>query len=285
MADIWDGMKDTMLVMIKDSLQNGETETILGLQTLESAVDWIGIVGFESIINVIFDESINAPHEAKKIRELIATDGERLFMLGTIDAEKEKAELLEKGYIPIGRIEDKCDGLKNNIPRIEHLIAEGILGKYSTEGDGEIVTHLLLPKETWGRTIEKIVREGKETQVFGSAIGKILAIAMDIEDPRFQHRGFNSLKPLMLAYWKANQKTGEITIEDFTYHCCSAVSRPGRFFSNMQERMKTKADEIQAIKFRDDGNLLMNKNGMLALNKWRKLALNRLAELEQEQKR
>lgn len=262
--DYMDAMKDTMLDDIRNVLKNAQTENIIGLQTLEASIDWTGIQGYESIINVLFTESVNAPQEAKKIRERIATEPD-LYMSGTLDALKEQAEEMEKGLIPVGRVENMCEGIRNYIYKIKRLVEEGFVVEYPDEG---IVTHVYLPQDLWGNYIAKIVREGKETQVFGSAIGKVIAIAM--HDKKY---GFNSLKPILLAYMKCDKKTGELSSEVFLQQCCSAISKPGRFYANLKERMETKTDEIKAIKYWADGRIIMNANGITAVRQWQKLAM------------
>jgi len=269
MTDFLDDYHSVLIDFIKTSLVNGEIEDLMGLQTLDSAIDFTGITGMESIINVMFTESVKAPQEAKEIRERLATDWNHYYELGVAEKLQSRAEDLENGFIPIGKVENACGGLRQYLPHIQKLQDYDIIR--AVAHSGSVYTHLCLPKETWGKTIDTIVRTGHETQVFGSAMGKLLGIALS-------DRGFSSLKPLILAYNKANRTTGEISNDMFIEECCSAVSRPQRFHSNMIERDGKKADAIKAFKFIGDGKIILNTNGIRAISRWRTLAERRSRE-------
>jgi len=259
-------MRETLLELVKTSLQNGDTETLMGLQCLDSATNYTGYQLMQSFINVMFVKTIEGFEEAEKIKKELASDT-RIHSISLYPAKEQLMKFLEEGYIPIRRIYNALHGLNNYAEHIIKLMNEGLLEAYSTSKNGN-PTHLRLTPDVWGSTIQKIRRRGgEETQVFGNAIGKLLGMAT-------RPQGFTSLTPLILCFLGADSN-GMVTKEYFLERCCSRIHRPQRFFTNMQERDKTKVKAIRAIIGYKDGKLILNPNGIRAIKRWRDLANRR----------
>lgn len=265
MNDIFDDYQVTLIEMITDALKEGNIEKLEGIQCFESAVDYTGIQGMESLINALIVETKQGYHEAKEIRKELATNWNECYARGETDRKQKEIDYLEKGYISIATIDNACNGLRRYLPMLDWLQSKGLIGGFAEYGGA--LTHLFLPKDLWGKILDKIMIEGSENEIFGSAMGKMLALA-------HSNRGFRSIVPLILGCNKANSK-GEISSDVFLEECCTAISRPHRFYANMMERDNKKNKNIKAIIFSGDGVLLLNPNAVHVVKEWRRLAEQR----------
>jgi len=266
--DLFDDYFNTMMEYIIQSLENKKTEDLIGLQCLDSATEYTGYQGMQSFINALFVKTLDAPERAKKMKEELKKDT-RLNSISLYDRKRELADRLEKGYIPVIEVKNALNGLRHYFEDIRILVDNEIIEVFADEN--EKPKYFRLSPNLWDGILQKIKRNsGKETEIYGQAIGKVIAMAS-------KKRGFTSLIPLINCFSNVDSN-GMITKEYFLTRCCSRVSRPQRFFYNMLERDKAKSKNIRAITDYEDGKLIMNENGIRAIKNWRKLANSRAIE-------
>jgi len=252
--------EETMLDIILDLLERNDLDLLRGIQTFDSALDYPGVMGMEAIMTVLFNESINAPAEAKQIREDLATKGTEIYTMGMYETLEKRAERLEKGLVPFSRVTSALKGLRSAVEDLYMLQKLGLIEVERMESEME-PTHIRL-SDIWNGAIEDIIRQGREATIFGSAMGRILSVAI-------HKKGFTSLIPLIHAYLLADRQGGELGTQQFLERCCPRVRRPYRFFTNLLERDKKKVDDIKAFTFNDGTRMIMNPAGVRTVKEWR----------------
>lgn len=262
MKDIYFDYQETLLDLIMDALERNDLDVLMGIQTFDAAISFSGSMSIESIIAFLFVNGVNAPAEAKQIREELAgSEGENLYIMGMYDSRKQEAERLENRLVPYSNIISASKGLRNAVKDLSILQELGIIKVERDEQTGEIYVGL---SEMWDGILDDIARTGREAGVYGSAMGRILSIAI-------HKKGFTSLIPLIHAYLLAI-KNGKITNQDFLEKCCPRIHRPYRFFMNLIDRNWTKVDDIKVFKFWDGQRIILNPSGIRAVKVWRTLA-------------
>ncbi len=256
---------NVLMEYIIDCLENGKTEELIGLQTLDCATQFTGYQGMQSLVNALLSESVKTKSEAKELRKKIEEE-DRPDSIALTPIKKRELNLLEKGYVSIKRIQNILYGLRKHSEDIQKLLDYQMLEIYGNNTGNP--TYFRLNPTIWDTTIKKIrQRDGEEIQVYGNAIGKVIAMAT-------RERGFNSLIPLINCYTHANSE-GEITKKEFLNKCSYQISRPKRFFINMVERDKMKNKEIRAFVGYKEDKFIMNPNGIKAIRNWTRLASRR----------
>lgn len=253
MRDIMEDYKETLLELILNALEKGDSDLLNGIQTLDSALEYTGVMGMASVIDSLITASKEFLERAKKIRKMLETRSEYFTSIGEYEKLKETMERLEEGFIPVEYLFRACKNLKNVRTHVQILFELGLI---------EI-------KDIRDRKYIRFSKKIRDNLPYlnGNAFGKILSVAV-------YKTGFTSLIPLIHAYLRAEKK-GEIKFNEFLYECVDGrVHKPARWAANLIERDKKKIDAIRA--FEEDGErLIVNPAAIYMIKEWRKLALER----------
>lgn len=268
--DIWDAYGETLLELIKDAMRNNDFDLIRGIQSFDVSV-WTGLQGVENIISTLLsltvDMSVNARREAAELRRRLRENEERYRILGTYDAIMRRIERLEGRWIYMPILRASCRGLKNLLRNLIILRDHEFI---EIDGEDFETANVRLSPSLWSRIIEEVSSRGYETHVFGSAIGKMIALGIE-------GRGFRQLKPIFLALQAAEQNNGEVSTEELRRKY-QVVNLPYRHLANMIKRDNKKHADIRLLAYYDDRRAVFMPHTIRAYREWRTRALSIIRE-------
>lgn len=255
MVDIRDGLIETILSIITEAMDREDFDLLRGIQAFDVSV-WAGTQGMENILSVIFEFSMKIRKEAQKLRERLTNDEEHYRRLGAYDAMMKRLQKLEMGEIALWRIRQACMGLRNVTEQIRALNNDGLVELRGTNIDNATVS--LTPR--WDGIIDNLSTKGIESEIFISALGKMIAIGI-------HKKGIGSLIPHLLCMIRAQETDGEISYleleqryaqEGFKYYQMAAIFK----------RDNKKDESIRLIGFHNEDRVQYTEHAMRAHRLW-----------------
>jgi hypothetical protein len=267
--DIWNAYGETLLDLIKDAMRNNDFDLVRGIQSFDVSV-WTGLHGVEEIISTLLALTIymmgGMKKEAEELRRKLRENEDHYKKLGTYDALKKRLERLEGRWIYLPTLKASCRGLKN---LLRQLIILRDMGFIEIEGtDFEHANIRLSP--LWDRVIEEIANRGYETHVFGSAIGRMIALGIE-------GKGFRQLKPIFMALNTAEKNNNEISMDELRKKY-QLANLPYRHLAGMIKRDNKKHADIRLFAYYNDKRAVFMPHAIRAYVMWRERANMRVRE-------
>jgi hypothetical protein len=250
---------DSFAELIKDGFINGDNRLLRGIQTFDIST-YSHLEGIESIISVMFTLTIDARIEAKDLERRLQQDKEYYEEIGTYEKMIERLNKKKNGEIQFFLIKNACSGLKNVIKSIFLLQEEGYI---EIIGD-EIEQSYLKLSSIWDDFIEYTVKQGYESEIYGSSISRMIASAL-------LKKGFRLIRPIVKALLDSETNGGEINPNKFQ-KLFEENYLEYRHFTNLIERDQKKPKDIKLIHYRSDSRILFNKASLYSVKKWLNLA-------------
>jgi len=268
-TSIWEDYQETLLDVIVDALTRRDLRALRGIQCLDASTEWTGAMGVESVLNVLFRASFEAPLEARRIRDQLASEAEALHDRGFYEALGAKAERLERRMFPIQEVTAACVGLRHGMEAVNELYSHGLVRVERPDPADPEALYVGL-SALWDGFLEEIEKTGEieEANVYSSAMGKMLSIAMD--------GGMSSVAPLVLIAHQAEGKGGEATYDELL-ECCAGHHRPKRFTDNLLQRGQKRPAAIRPFSSDYGNRLNVNVDLIYVVGLWRARANARAA--------
>ncbi|MFW6173802.1 MAG: hypothetical protein ACOC5T_08660 [Elusimicrobiota bacterium] len=173
--DTWDEYSEALSETILEALETNDYEMLRGIQRFSSCTVWTHLQGMESIINTLFEKTIDLKKESKDLKDRLIDDEVHYRELGVYKTMKERQERLEKGKIPIQDLKTVFNDMSRNtfIGNLRMLKDKGFIELDSKKGWNN--SSVWLPKRYWEDILEEAVDRGMEESVYSSALGKMIA--------------------------------------------------------------------------------------------------------------
>ncbi len=255
--------------LIYDGFIDGDNRLLRGVQTFDLST-YSHLEGIESIISVMFALTIDARIEAKDLERLLTNDKEYYEETGTYEKMIERLNKKKNGEIQFFLIKNACSGLKNVIKNLFLLQEEGYI---EIIGD-EIENAKLKLSTIWDDYLDYVIKQGFESEVYGSSISRMIASAL-------LKKGFRLIHPITKALLKSEKNSGEMNPSDFQ-KLFEDDDLEYRHFTNVIERDQKKPKDIKLIHHKSDSKIIFNKASLYAAKKW--LTLVEELKLEEERK-
>src|SRR5207244_361093 len=155
----------------------------------------------------------------------LASESDALHDRGFYEALVAKAERLERRMFPIQEVTAACKGLRHGMQAVNELHSQGLVRIERPDPADPDALYVGL-SSLWDGFLEEVETTGEmeAANVYSSAMGKMLSIAMD--------GGMTSVAPLVLIAQQVEGSGGEATYDDLLM-CCAGQHRPKRFADNL----------------------------------------------------
>ncbi len=258
MEDIWTYHPDALGELILNALERRDFGLLRGLQCFSEATRWTVTEGMESIINTLFEKSIEMKREAEDLRSRLTADEAHYMYIGTYEKMKRRLERLEKMQIPFIEVKSVCRGLS---PRqfLEHIEMLEESGFIETNRSGGWERSLVwLPRRYWDGIIDDAISRGSEDSIYGSALGTMIAHAS-------RGKTVRTLKPIVNVLNKS--KDGETTENEATEEYIKQQLGVRKWY-NFKKRDSMKNEQIKAIVYADGRKIIFSREMVLANRQW-----------------
>lgn len=258
---------EALLNIIREFMASSDVAGLLGISSL--AVCHRQSVVHEAAVCALVREVLHGLEEAKEIRKRLKERENELKEKGLYDVMEKRATLLERGLVPLPRLEKTITGYRKQAREIYlKLKNAGLLKveKHSLTPSGNPILWIGLDGK-WDRLVEDIRTKGTSNEMFSSSLGIMIYIAVD-------RRGFTTVLPMACAILASEKKGGEITYEELKAYYYGNV----KALNIILERQREKTDALKIFPSDDGRRLIVNRNTAYAVRIWRKEA-NRLARM------
>jgi len=258
MEDIWTYHPYALGELILDALEKRDFEFLRGIQCFSEATRWTGLEGMVSIINALFEKSVEMKREAEDLRDRLTKDEAHYMYLGTYDSMKKRLERLEKMQIPFVEIKSICRDLspRKFLENIEMLEYFGFVETNKSGGwEGSLIW---LPPRYWDGIIDDAINRGSEDSIYSAALGTMIAHAS-------RRKTIKTIKPIVNALNESND--GEITESEVKEKYIEQQLGVRKWF-NFKRRDSQKNDQIKAIVYDDGRKIIFSREMVLANKRW-----------------
>lgn len=245
--------------LIHEGFTNGDNRLLRGIQTFDIST-FSHLEGIESIISVMFALTIDAKIEARDLERLLTQDKQHYEEIGTYDKMMERLKKKKNGEIQFFLIKNACSGLRNVIKSLFLLQEEGyieIIGE-------EIEKSYLILSSIWDEFIDYSVKQGYESELYGSSISRMIASAL-------LKKGFRLIHPIVKAILKSEKDGGEMKPKEFQ-KLFEEGDLEYRHYTNVIERDQKKPKDIKLIHHKSDSKIIFNKSSLYTVKKWLSVA-------------
>ena len=262
----WDEHPTALIDLILEALESGNQELLRGIQCFSAATRWTHLQGMESLLNAIFEKSVECKKEAMKIEKRLINEEARLMGLGLYDDMKARMEALNEGKISFEEIRTVCQRLSMEkfFENIDMLESSGFI-ETDRSGRWEGAT-VWLHKRIWSTVIDDALTRGHEDSIYCSALGKMIAHAT-------QEKTIKTVKAIVniLNRYKEDLVPSEAFFNEY-----NALGIDIGKAYNFKKRDSTKNVQIRAIVSDDGRHLQFNREMILANRRWREITNVRL---------
>jgi hypothetical protein len=209
-------------------------------------------------VTVLVREILNGFDEAKKIRERLAKEGDRLREDGTYELQERLAGILEEGLVPSSRLSHIVQGYRKEAREIYLALRDDgflRLEKRRLRSDIECVGL----NANWNGLIEDITIRGMNKEMWSSSVGVMLSVAQT-------GKGITKITPMALGVLEAGRKDGKITFDELFENHFLKMGRHGKKeLEIILERQREKIDPLKIFPSDTGGILIANPNSIYAV--------------------
>lgn len=245
--------------LIHGGLEKGDDRLLRGVQTFDFST-FSHLEGIESILSVMFALTIDGRIEADDLERRLIEDKKYYEEMGTLEKMEERLRRKKNGEIPFFFIKNACSGLKNVVRNLYLLEEEGYI---EILGD-DIENSFLKLSDIWNEFIDYTIKQGYESNVYGSSISRMIASAI-------LQKGFRLIIPIISALFIADKNKGEILIEDLK-ELFEENNLEFRHFTNVIERIQKKPKDIKLIRHKSENKIIFNRASIYTVKQWLDLA-------------
>ncbi|GEM_PF-2208676 len=256
---------EAILNTLRGFMESGDSSGVLGISSL--AVCYVKPIDYETAVSVLIREVLQGLDEAKEIREKLRDRRLEFKEMGLYDIMEKRAALLERGLVPLPRVNNRVTGYRRE--------AHEIYRKLNRVGLLRIESHSLRPSDRptdwiglngkWDGLVEGIRTSETTPDMFASSLGIILYLAIE-------EKGFTTVFPMIKAVIAAEESGGEIPFEDLQM---KYYNRKPRDLDRILERQREKTEPLKIFPSDDGRRLIVNRNTAYAI-KICQAAANRL---------
>jgi len=253
--DIWTYHPLALNELILNALETADFDLLRGIQAFSEVTRWTHIAGMESIINTLFEKTMEMHRQAQDLQTRLTENEAHYRELGAYDSMAKRLEKLSEKKIPFFEMKNICADLSAHafLENINFLEEHGFI-ETDRKGDWDVAS-MWLPRRYWGELIWESIPIGKESSIFTSALATMIAHASQKETLSIIKATVNALN---------SHSDGNIAREEFEqYFRMKGISI--RKLYNFIERDAYKADDIKAFSS-DDGRVLTFSRGILLAN-------------------
>ena len=229
---------ETLAPLIKELLIKKKFSEVLGVQALSSFTEYTVLQAIENIINTLFILTLKKHYEADTLKEDLKKNLQQYKRKGMVQEIEERIKKAEEGKISIMAIRSACGSLRKILEKIVILKDAGFIEVLHKKGTSPFNAFVKL-SSIWDDAIEQIKQTGYEAAIFGSAMGKMIALGLE-------KKGISSLIPLIFGIMRAANNKGEILMEDLREEFTNQ-GFPYYRFSSAIERDNVKDKDIRMI--------------------------------------
>ncbi|HUY01061.1 MAG TPA: hypothetical protein VMV49_15970 [Candidatus Deferrimicrobium sp.] len=269
---------EVLATIIKELLETQNINLLFGVQSLSSYTEYTLLQTIENIINTIFILTLKKRFEAKSLRADLDTNRIQYERTGRVGEIEDRIKKAEEGKISIMTIRSACGSLKKIFEKLLTLKDYGFLEIIHNKGDSPFSAFVRLTP-IWDNFLDQIQAKGIEHEIFGSALGKMIALGIE-------KKGISALIPLIFGILIASNNGGELLLEDlraeFTHR-----GFPYYRFSTAIERNNVKDADIRMIVKKDGNKIIFSPHVQNFIQLWNERALIRMRARQQsrQQKR
>jgi len=260
---------DSFAELIYNGFNGGDNRLLRGIQSFDVST-YSYLEGIESIISVMFALTVDGKIEARDLERRLRQDKDYYEKTGIYEKMLERLNKKKNGEIQFFLIKNACSGLKNVIKNLFLLHEEGYL---EIIGD-DIENSNLKLSSIWDDFLDYAVKQGYESEIYGSSISRMIASGL-------LKKGFRLTHFIIKSLLESEKNGNEIKPSEFQ-QIFEEDNLEYRHLTNVIERDQKKPKEIKLIHLKTDSRIIFNKASLYSVKKW--LSLAKELKLEKERK-
>jgi hypothetical protein len=257
--------KNALCNVLKAFMETGDASGVTGLLSLAVCHRGTRTHAYEAAISALVRQILEGREEAKQIKQELIDEELDLKAEGVYESRKKSAELLERGLVPIVRLEYEVVGYKSKAWEIYRALKNAgflIVEEHKIGKSGRDVAFVGL-NANWNRLIEDIKDRGMSKSMWASSAGIVLCMAVT-------GRGISTVRPMFIGCLAADKKGGQISYRDLFLNCYAGGHYQGKkALDIILERQREKVDALKIWPSDDGKRLIVNPNTVYAVKAWR----------------
>ena len=256
--------------VLRDFMASGDVSGVSGLSSFAVCHRGTATTAYECTITALIRLILEGLEEAERLKKELVDKELELKAEGVYEARKKIAELLERGMVPVARLNFEVEGYRRKAIEICTALRDAGFLRIEEQQFGKGKSQWIGLNAKWDGLIDDIKNHGTSKFLWASSIGIVICMAVTAQ-------GIMTVQHMYTAVLEADRKGGELSYSELHAHF-AAVPQGKKKLDMILERSREKTDPLKLWPTDFGGRLIVNPNAVYGVKAWQR-ETNRLARL------